>query len=687
MSALGLHDGDDLVVYDGSGTNISAARAWWTFRVFGHRAWRCSMAGCPSGGARAGRSSRARCAFRPAASRPHSTAPRSGTSPRCARSWPSPPSRSWTCARRDGSPATEPEPRAGLRGGHIPGSRNLPFNELVAADGTLLPADALRRRLAAAGIDASRPVVATCGSGTSACTLILALHLLGHDQVALYDGSWAEWGGRGRHARRHRGVSDAPVGRPAAASVRTAVGCVVLFLLPFAAVGVGTAVAAVRAAAMRDWGQAGFLSIFALTFGGVGIGGIVTVLRGRRRAEAALALEARHPEAPWLWREDWAARRITDASVVEMGFAWAFAILWNLISIPGAVLAVRAALREGNRAALIALLFPAVGVGLAGLGGPGHDPPPALRGVGARAGHAARGRGPRARGDAAHARRAPAARGFPGSAELHPAGHERQRATTGPPRRGFCGRRSGAPVRAAPASRSRSRFPPTPRRAIRAGATIGPSGGSRSPPRCRASTTRRGSRCRSSVRPRARCRAPRPSRRSPPESAVPADYRQPAGSRILVSRTRRGTEIYFPRARNPGMAASLTVFTLIWAAAIWATIAFDAPVIFPIVFGAFGVLLLFLVIDQWIGVARVTADRDGGDHREGLAGGRPGANAACGRRGGGDDQDRQPGRAHGVLRRDHRDDGRQAGDGGRGYPGQAEAEWLAAAVQAALRTG
>ena len=112
-------------------------------------------------------------------------------------------------------------------------------------------------------------------------------------------------------ARRHRFVSDAQVGRPAA-SVRTAVGCAVLFLLPFAAVGVGTAVAAVRAGAMRDWGQAGFLSIFALTFGGVGIGGIVTVLRGRRGAEAALAREARHPEAPWLWREDWAARRITD---------------------------------------------------------------------------------------------------------------------------------------------------------------------------------------------------------------------------------------------------------------------------------------------------------------------------------------------------------------------------------------
>ena len=90
----------------------------------------------------------------------------------------------------------DPEPRPGLRGGHIPGSRSLPHTELVAPDGTLLPPETLRRRLAEAGIDPARPVVATCGSGTSACTLALALHVLGREGTAVYDGSWTEWGGR-----------------------------------------------------------------------------------------------------------------------------------------------------------------------------------------------------------------------------------------------------------------------------------------------------------------------------------------------------------------------------------------------------------------------------------------------------------------------------------------------------------
>jgi len=77
----------------------------------------------------------------------------------------------------------------------VPGSRNLPFTELVAADGTILPAGDLRRLIEAAGVDLARPIVATCGSGTSACALVLALDLLGRT-AAVYDGAWTEWGGR-----------------------------------------------------------------------------------------------------------------------------------------------------------------------------------------------------------------------------------------------------------------------------------------------------------------------------------------------------------------------------------------------------------------------------------------------------------------------------------------------------------
>jgi thiosulfate/3-mercaptopyruvate sulfurtransferase len=91
---------------------------------------------------------------------------------------------------------TDPEPRPNVRGGHIPGSLNFPFTELAQADGTMLPPDELRRRLAERGIDLSKPVIATCGSGTSACALILALDLLGHQHAAVYDGAWTEWGGR-----------------------------------------------------------------------------------------------------------------------------------------------------------------------------------------------------------------------------------------------------------------------------------------------------------------------------------------------------------------------------------------------------------------------------------------------------------------------------------------------------------
>ena len=197
MSTLGLSDADDVVVYDGSGANLSAARVWWMFRLFGHqrvavldggfRKWR-----------REGRPVERGVVVLPRGSfTARLPAPRAVRSLDQVREVVASGVEQIVDMRSAGRfAATQPEPRPGLRGGHIPGSLNLPYDQLVGEDGTLLPPEALRRRIEAAGIIPGRPLIATCGSGVSACALIHALHLLGHDDAALYDGAWAEWGGR-----------------------------------------------------------------------------------------------------------------------------------------------------------------------------------------------------------------------------------------------------------------------------------------------------------------------------------------------------------------------------------------------------------------------------------------------------------------------------------------------------------
>jgi thiosulfate/3-mercaptopyruvate sulfurtransferase len=195
MMQLGLNQSDDIVVYDGSGVNLSAPRVWWTFRTFGHR-----RVAVLDGGMQKWRSEN-----RPIERGVVQLSPGHFTAqldPASVRDLAAVRGNLETGAEQlvDLRPrgrfiGVEPEPRPGLRGGHIPGSRNLPFTELVGFDGAMLPADELRRRITAARIDLTRPIVATCGSGTSACALVLALELLGR-RAAVYDGAWAEWGGR-----------------------------------------------------------------------------------------------------------------------------------------------------------------------------------------------------------------------------------------------------------------------------------------------------------------------------------------------------------------------------------------------------------------------------------------------------------------------------------------------------------
>jgi thiosulfate/3-mercaptopyruvate sulfurtransferase len=196
MGRLGVGDGDHVVVYDSSGTNFSAARAWWMFRIYGHdevsvldgglAAW--TRAGLP---VEAGEVTRPPARFTPRYRRELVRTldeVRQALGAEAAQ---------LVDARSAGRFAgTEPEPRAGLRGGHAPGSRNVPYASFTGPDGLLLDRAGLEARFREAGVDLSRPVIASCGSGVTACTILLALDLLGHKDHSLYDGSWTEWGGR-----------------------------------------------------------------------------------------------------------------------------------------------------------------------------------------------------------------------------------------------------------------------------------------------------------------------------------------------------------------------------------------------------------------------------------------------------------------------------------------------------------
>ncbi|WP_419255324.1 3-mercaptopyruvate sulfurtransferase [Caulobacter sp. ErkDOM-YI] len=197
---LGLGDGSRIVVYDSLGI-LPAARVWWTFRAMGHEDVVVLDGGLPKWIAEG----------HPIEDGPalpqerHFTSRYQADIVRTAQQM----KRNLETGREqviDARPAGRftgevPEPRVGLRGGHIPGSRNIPLSDMLGPDGTMLTADKLAGVFAAAGVDISKPIATTCGSGITASVVALALARLGHPRAAVYDGSWTEWGG----------LEDAPV--------------------------------------------------------------------------------------------------------------------------------------------------------------------------------------------------------------------------------------------------------------------------------------------------------------------------------------------------------------------------------------------------------------------------------------------------------------------------------------------
>lgn len=193
LRAMGVGDGHQVVVYDAKGL-FSAARVWWLFRLMGQDNIAVLDGGFPKWQAEG----RAIEDMPPVIRDRHMTVRRQNhmvkdvTQVAAAAKL-----GDYEILDARSAPRFRgevPEPRAGLRAGHIPGSKNVPYTDLLNADMTMKDPDALRAVFATAGVDMTKPIITSCGSGVTAAIINLALERIGKTDHALYDGSWTEWG-------------------------------------------------------------------------------------------------------------------------------------------------------------------------------------------------------------------------------------------------------------------------------------------------------------------------------------------------------------------------------------------------------------------------------------------------------------------------------------------------------------
>ncbi|GMO31050.1 3-mercaptopyruvate sulfurtransferase [Bradyrhizobium ottawaense] len=194
---LGISNADTVVLYDAGGW-VAAPRAWWMFLAFGHSNVRILNGGLKKWRAEGRAVESGEVKPKPATFKASYDSNRVRSMQQLIANVESRAEQVIDARAGDRFEGRAPEPRAGIRSGHIPGARNVPYNQLFdAATGTMKPLEDLRAAFTSAGVKLDAPIVTSCGSGVSAGVLTLALYRLGITDTALYDGSWSEWGQEG----------------------------------------------------------------------------------------------------------------------------------------------------------------------------------------------------------------------------------------------------------------------------------------------------------------------------------------------------------------------------------------------------------------------------------------------------------------------------------------------------------